>query len=93
MTEPLLTASEVAQLLKLNVETVYTLIRTSGLPAAKIGSQWRFVESDLRRWVQVQTQTPQGHRRPENRTHPSGHMGTTGPRDGDDLHRAARGDV
>ena len=56
MTEPFLTASEVASLLKINVETVYTLIRTSGLPAAKVGSQWRLMESEVRRWVQAQTQ-------------------------------------
>jgi excisionase family DNA binding protein len=56
MNEPFLTASEVAHLLKVNVETVYTLIRTAGLPAAKVGSQWRFVEREARHWVHARTQ-------------------------------------
>ena len=56
MTEALLTASEVAQLLKLNIETVYTLIREEGLPAAKIRGQWRLVEADVQCWVKARTQ-------------------------------------
>lgn len=62
MAEPLLTASEVAQLLKLNVETVYGLIATQGLPAAKIGGQWRFEEPKIRAWVEkryVDSQQPE----------------------------------
>ena len=48
MPEPLLATSEVAKLLRLSVETVYTLIAMKGFPAAKIGSQWRFEESRVR---------------------------------------------
>jgi excisionase family DNA binding protein len=58
MPESLLTASEVAKLLRLNVETVYTLIATKGLPAAKIGSQWRFEESRVRAWVEAWMREP-----------------------------------
>lgn len=50
MSAPLLTAVEVAELLKLNVETVYALIRKDRLPAAKIGGQWRFSEEKVRAW-------------------------------------------
>jgi excisionase family DNA binding protein len=53
MPEPLLTTSEVAKLLRLSVETVYTLIAMKGLPVAKIGSQWRFEESRVRAWVEA----------------------------------------
>ena len=60
MTATLLTASEVAQLLKLNIETVYTMIRENGLPAAKIRGQWRFIEVDVQRWVKAQTVTQAG---------------------------------
>jgi excisionase family DNA binding protein len=52
MFEPLLTASEVAQLLKLNVETVYALIAIKGLPAVKIGGQWRFESARVQAWVE-----------------------------------------
>ena len=60
-----LTAAEVAELLKLNVETVYSLVSKEGLPAAKLGGQWRFSESDVLSWVatksvgQVESVEPQ----------------------------------
>lgn len=40
-------------MLKLNVKTVYALIATQGLPAAKIGGQWRFEESKIRTWIET----------------------------------------
>lgn len=51
MTERVLTAAEAAALLKLNVETVYELIRTQGLPAARVGGRWRILESKLLSWL------------------------------------------
>ena len=54
MSESFLTATDVAQLLQLNVETVYGLIAKQGLPAAKIGRLWRFEESKIRAWVEAQ---------------------------------------
>jgi excisionase family DNA binding protein len=53
MSEPFLTTTEVAALLKLNVETIYDLIAKEGLPAAKVGGQWRFQESRIRAWVEA----------------------------------------
>ncbi len=50
MPEPFLTTADVAELFKLNVETVYLLIAQQGLPATKIGGQWRFDESEIREW-------------------------------------------
>jgi excisionase family DNA binding protein len=58
MPTPLLTAAEVAQLLKLNVETVYTLIAKHGLPASKIGGQWRFDEAKIRAWIESRSVMP-----------------------------------
>ncbi len=54
MSESFLTATDVAQLLQLNVETVYGLIAKQGLPAVKVFRLWRFEESKLRAWVEVQ---------------------------------------
>ena len=53
MSEPFLTATDVAQILQLHVETVYLFIAKQGLPALKIGKQWRFEESKIRAWVQA----------------------------------------
>ncbi len=55
MFEPLLTAADVAALLKLHVETVYLLIAKHGLPAAKIGGQWRCEASKFHAWVEARS--------------------------------------
>lgn len=52
MNEQFLTASEVAELLKLNPETVYNLIAKEDLPATKVGGQWRFLESEIHEWFE-----------------------------------------
>jgi excisionase family DNA binding protein len=51
MPKTLLTASEVAEQLRLNIETMYRLIQNEALPAIKVGRQWRFVEADIQRWM------------------------------------------
>ncbi len=51
MDHTLLTTQEVADLLRLNVETIYRLVQREGLPAAKIGGQWRFWAAEVRGWV------------------------------------------
>ena len=51
MSDILLTASEVAERLRVNVETSYLLIQKDNLPAAKIGRQWRFAEAEVTHWV------------------------------------------
>ncbi len=51
MDDTLLTAQEVADLLRLNVDTIYRLVQREGLPAAKIGGQWRFGVAEVRGWV------------------------------------------
>ncbi len=58
--EPVLTAAEVAALLKVNVETVYALIRREGLPAARVGGQWRFSETKVRTWFESRHHVPGG---------------------------------
>ena len=52
MAEPFLTASDVARLLQVHIETVYILIAKHGLPAAKIGRCWRFEEQKVRAWFE-----------------------------------------
>ena len=54
MAYTLLTASEVAQLLRLKTDSVYRLIQTDGLPAVKIGGQWRFEEARVHDWIASQ---------------------------------------
>jgi excisionase family DNA binding protein len=54
---PYLTAREVADLLQLNVETVYILIAKEQLPAMRVGGRWRFDEPELRKWLKTQRST------------------------------------
>ena len=51
MSTRFLTATEVAELLQLNVETIYSLISKEDLPAVKVSSQWRFDEDEVRAWL------------------------------------------
>ena len=55
---PYLTAREVAELLKLNVETVYLLLAKEQLPAVRVGGRWRFDESELREWLKTNYSSP-----------------------------------
>ena len=55
---PYLTAREFAELLKLNVETVYLLIAKEQLPAVRVGGRWRFDESELRHWLKTRRSSP-----------------------------------
>lgn len=51
MAKPFLTATEVADMLQMNVETIYSLISRDNLPAARVGGRWRFDEQMVRSWV------------------------------------------
>ena len=59
MSEVFLTAAEVAALLKIKVDTIYSLAAKGQLPGAKIGGQWRFMESRVRQWFEASTQASQ----------------------------------
>lgn len=55
MTAHVLTASEVAEHLKLSIDTVYTLTRQGHLPGIKIGGQWRFDATQVQGLLETQT--------------------------------------
>jgi excisionase family DNA binding protein len=46
-----LTTEEVIGIIRVNTRTLYRLIRTGGLPAVRVGRQWRFRRSDLESWL------------------------------------------
>ncbi len=55
MADIVLTASEVAQHRRRNVETIDRRVQWEGWPTAKIGGPWRVVETDVLRWVYART--------------------------------------
>ena len=46
-----LTAEETAQLLRINVKTVYKLIREGSLPSVKVGRSFRISKTELVRYI------------------------------------------
>lgn len=42
-----LTVNEVAEMLKVDIETVYRWLKTGKLPGAKVGGAWRIRKSDI----------------------------------------------
>jgi excisionase family DNA binding protein len=51
LAEPLLTADDVASLLRVPRSTVYELTRSRRLPHVKVGRRTLFVRSDLDAWI------------------------------------------
>jgi len=45
--EDMMTATEVAYLLRLHIKTVYRLARNGGLPCRRVGGSWRFIKADV----------------------------------------------
>jgi excisionase family DNA binding protein len=46
-----LTLEEVAELLRVHPTTVYRLLKKSQIPAFRIGSDWRFNQASIERWI------------------------------------------
>jgi excisionase family DNA binding protein len=55
----IMTAQMLAEYLKCHITLVYRLVRKEGLPAFKLGSDWRFRRSDVEKWVDDREGTPE----------------------------------
>jgi excisionase family DNA binding protein len=76
----LLTPTEVLGCLRVNVRTVYRLMRTGVLPAVRVGRQWRVRRSDLDSWLRRQApESPWDLRSPDARQANGGHQLTRVP--------------
>ena len=51
MSEPWLSADEIATHLGVSKDTVYTWISTQNMPAHKVGRLWKFQASEVDAWV------------------------------------------
>ena len=45
--EEIITSSEVAAFLRVNVRTIYRLAEKGAIPGNKIGRNWRFIKKDI----------------------------------------------
>lgn len=50
----ILTIREVAEYLKLNEKTTYRLVGEGKIPGFKVGGAWRFRQSEIQRWIEMQ---------------------------------------
>jgi excisionase family DNA binding protein len=49
--DTVLTLEEVARFLKVHPSTVYRLLKKKQIPAFKMGSDWRFNQESIEKWV------------------------------------------
>jgi PTS system nitrogen regulatory IIA component len=49
----LLTARQLADYLQLSARTIYRLLERGGLPAVKVGGQWRFPKTAIDQWIEL----------------------------------------
>ncbi|MGH7926796.1 MAG: helix-turn-helix domain-containing protein [Candidatus Binatia bacterium] len=59
--EEIMTPSEVADLLKIHLKTVYKLAEKGVIPGNRIGRSWRFSRSDVMELVSSRTMNLSGH--------------------------------
>jgi excisionase family DNA binding protein len=53
-----LTLEEAAEFLRVHPSTVYRMLKSHTIPAFKIGSDWRFNQESIQRWI-VERETAQ----------------------------------
>ncbi len=58
MSDPLLTAADVADELRVSTMTVYRLVRRGHLPAVRVGRNYRIRRRDLTAYLEGQTVEP-----------------------------------
>ena len=64
MDDTILTTEDVLAYLHVNLRTIYRLIKAGGIPALRVGRQWRFRKADVDLWLESQgTMTPDSSRR------------------------------
>jgi len=49
----IMTPHEAAEYLKLNVRTIYRLVKNGSLPGHKVGRRWRFKKDVLEKWLSM----------------------------------------
>jgi excisionase family DNA binding protein len=54
----ILTLREASEFLNCHPSTVYRLVKSSQIPAFRLGGSWRFVKPELRRWIRGMTEWP-----------------------------------
>lgn len=51
MAQGVMTVDELSDYLRVHKSTVYRMLKRKGLPAFKMGSDWRFLKSAIDQWM------------------------------------------
>jgi len=54
MDKDVLTIKQIAEFLQMNERTIYNLVKKRKIPAFKVGSDWRFLKTDIDNWIEQQ---------------------------------------
>jgi len=54
MGDQIMTVKDVAAYLKINERTVYRMATASKIPAFKVGTSWRFKQTEIELWIKEQ---------------------------------------
>jgi len=49
--DAILTLGELAEFLKVHPATIYRLVREQRIPAFRVGSDWRFHQGEIKKWM------------------------------------------
>jgi excisionase family DNA binding protein len=55
-----MTVRQVAKYLQVSEATIYNMARAKDIPATKLGSQWRFDQSEVDAWLHARDSLTQG---------------------------------
>ena len=50
--DSLMTLGEVAEYLRLSKDTIYRMAQSGKIPASKAGTQWRFRQEEVDKWLE-----------------------------------------
>ena len=60
MVDQVLTVKQVADYLKVNERTVYRMAVAKKIPAFKVGTSWRFKQTEIEKWIEKLTSESSG---------------------------------
>ena len=60
--QALMTLDEVATYLRLSKDTVYRMVQSGRIPAAKVGTQWRFRKPEVEQWLESNRNRKRGRK-------------------------------
>ncbi len=52
--EKLYTVNELTEILRVSQRTIYRYLKSGELKGVKVGSEWRFKESDLKKYLKIE---------------------------------------